>query len=157
MPPLTFLSNWVCLWLGNSIWLAALSQYVYITYLGFAALPFIIRSELLLAPLLPVFVGYVLSVSTALLRLVSLPRLRQPCLIPACFYSSSSCSGSTCRKRCWRHTLARAKEVAEARIRLGLIDGAEGSLAIQVLPHIGSLLRARFEWRLVEGLPAIAG
>lgn len=56
-------SNWVCLWLGNSIWLAALSQYIYITYLGFAALPFIIRSELLLAPLLPVFMGYVLSVS----------------------------------------------------------------------------------------------
>ncbi|KAL7414981.1 UNC-50 family-domain-containing protein [Mrakia frigida] len=53
--------NWVCLWLGNSLWLAALSQYVYITYLGFAALPFIIRSELLLTPLLPVFVGYVLS------------------------------------------------------------------------------------------------
>jgi hypothetical protein len=44
-----------------------LSQYIYITYLGFAALPFIIRSELLLAPLLPVFVGYVLSVSPGLL------------------------------------------------------------------------------------------
>ncbi|CED85289.1 Uncharacterized conserved protein [Phaffia rhodozyma] len=53
--------NWVCLWLGNSVWLAALSQYIYISYLGFAALPFLVRSELLLAPLLPVFVGYVLS------------------------------------------------------------------------------------------------
>ncbi|KAG8946774.1 hypothetical protein FRC04_011430 [Tulasnella sp. 424] len=35
--------------------------YTYITYLGFNALPFLVRSELLLFPLLPLFVGYLIS------------------------------------------------------------------------------------------------
>lgn len=55
-------SNWVCLWLGNSLYLLASAQYIYITYLGYAALPFLSRTELLLAPLLPLLVGYILSV-----------------------------------------------------------------------------------------------
>ncbi|WVQ83237.1 hypothetical protein IAT38_005376 [Cryptococcus sp. DSM 104549] len=53
--------NWVCLWVGNTLFLIAQVQYVYVTYLGYNALPFVARSELLLSPLLPVFGGYLLS------------------------------------------------------------------------------------------------
>ncbi|KAK4685977.1 hypothetical protein P7C73_g4158, partial [Tremellales sp. Uapishka_1] len=53
--------NWICLWVGNTIFLVAQVQYVYITYLGYAALPFVARSQVLLAPLLPIFGGYLLS------------------------------------------------------------------------------------------------
>lgn len=43
---------------GNStLFLIAGVQYVYVMYLGYAALPFVARSELLLAPLLPIFGG----------------------------------------------------------------------------------------------------
>lgn len=54
-------NNWVCLLLGNTLFLIAGFQYIYITYLGYAALPFVARSELFLAPLLPLFGGYLLS------------------------------------------------------------------------------------------------
>ncbi|WVW78421.1 hypothetical protein I302_100375 [Kwoniella bestiolae CBS 10118] len=53
--------NWICLWVGNTIFLIASVQYIYVTYLGYVALPFIARSELLLSPLLPLFGGYLLS------------------------------------------------------------------------------------------------
>ncbi|WVN89430.1 uncharacterized protein L203_104653 [Cryptococcus depauperatus CBS 7841] len=53
--------NWVCLWVGNTLFLVAQVQYVYVTYLGYAALPFVARSQLLLSPLLPIFGGYLLS------------------------------------------------------------------------------------------------
>jgi len=43
----------------STLFLIAAIQYIYITYLGYNALPFIARSEILLAPLLPIFVGYV--------------------------------------------------------------------------------------------------
>ncbi|GAA97099.1 uncharacterized protein L969DRAFT_96978 [Mixia osmundae IAM 14324] len=42
--------NWVCLWVGNTLYLAAFAQYIYVTYLGYNALPFLIRTELLLFP-----------------------------------------------------------------------------------------------------------
>ena len=64
-------SNWVCLWLGNSLYLLASAQYIYITYLGYAALPFLQRAELLLAPLLPILVGYILSVRMRLNKLAT--------------------------------------------------------------------------------------
>ncbi|WWC86883.1 uncharacterized protein L201_001762 [Kwoniella dendrophila CBS 6074] len=54
-------SNWICLWVGNTLFLIASVQYIYVTYLGYAALPFINRSEFLLSPLLPIFGGYLLS------------------------------------------------------------------------------------------------
>ncbi|KAG8723771.1 hypothetical protein FRC12_024440 [Ceratobasidium sp. 428] len=38
-----------------------LTQYIYITYLGLNALPFLIRTELLLFPLLPLFAAYAVS------------------------------------------------------------------------------------------------
>ncbi|KAI0318797.1 UNC-50-like protein [Amylostereum chailletii] len=59
--PIIMKTNWVCLWVGNTLYLAAFAQYIYGVYLGLNALPFLIRSELLLAPLLPLFVGYVVS------------------------------------------------------------------------------------------------
>jgi len=61
LAPVITRDNWVCLWVGNSLYLASLSQYTYITYLGFNALPFLARSELLLFPLLPLFIGYIIS------------------------------------------------------------------------------------------------
>jgi hypothetical protein len=39
----------------------AFSQYLYVTYLGYNALPFLIRSELLLFPVVVLFVGWVVS------------------------------------------------------------------------------------------------
>jgi UNC-50 family len=36
-------------------------QYVYGTYLGMSSLPFLIRTELLLFPLLPLFCSYIVS------------------------------------------------------------------------------------------------
>jgi len=59
--PIILKNNWVCLWVGNTLYLAAFAQYVYGVYLGLNALPFLIRSEVLLAPLLPLFMSYVLS------------------------------------------------------------------------------------------------
>ncbi|ETW75743.1 hypothetical protein HETIRDRAFT_436750 [Heterobasidion irregulare TC 32-1] len=59
--PVIMKNNWVCLWVGNTLYLAAFAQYIYGIYLGLNALPFLIRSELLLAPLLPLLVGYIVS------------------------------------------------------------------------------------------------
>ncbi|TFK70823.1 UNC-50-like protein [Pluteus cervinus] len=53
--------NWVCLWLGNTLYFLAFAQYTYGIYVGLNALPFLIRSELFLAPLLPIFVAYIVS------------------------------------------------------------------------------------------------
>jgi len=53
--------RWLCLWLGNTLYLAAFTQYTYITYLGLNALPFLIRSELLLFPLIPLLLTYIVS------------------------------------------------------------------------------------------------
>ncbi|KAF8880064.1 UNC-50-like protein [Infundibulicybe gibba] len=59
--PIILQDNWVCLWVGNTLYLAAFAQYIYGIYLGLNALPFLIRSELLLSPLLPLFTAYILS------------------------------------------------------------------------------------------------
>ncbi|KIP11852.1 hypothetical protein PHLGIDRAFT_62907 [Phlebiopsis gigantea 11061_1 CR5-6] len=59
--PIMLKSYWVCLFISNTLYLAAFAQYVYGIYLGLNALPFLIRSELLLAPLLPLFIGYIIS------------------------------------------------------------------------------------------------
>ncbi|KZS97176.1 UNC-50 protein [Sistotremastrum niveocremeum HHB9708] len=53
--------NWICMWLGNTLWLAAFAQYTYGVYLGLSALPFLIRTELLLFPLLPLVATYIVS------------------------------------------------------------------------------------------------
>ncbi|GFZ47725.1 hypothetical protein JCM24511_05472 [Saitozyma sp. JCM 24511] len=54
-------NNWVSLFFGNTLFLIAQVQWVYVMYLGIAALPFVARSEFLLAPLLPIVGGYLLS------------------------------------------------------------------------------------------------
>ncbi|KAG2120404.1 UNC-50 [Suillus discolor] len=59
--PVVLKDNWVCLLIGNTLYLAGFAQYVYGVYLGLSALPFLIRSEILLAPLLPLFASYVVS------------------------------------------------------------------------------------------------
>ncbi|PFH47717.1 hypothetical protein AMATHDRAFT_67054 [Amanita thiersii Skay4041] len=59
--PIVLKDNWVCLWVGNTLYLAAFAQYTYGIYLGLNALPFLVRSEFLLSPLLPLFTAYVLS------------------------------------------------------------------------------------------------
>ncbi|KAG5353426.1 hypothetical protein C0989_006944 [Termitomyces sp. Mn162] len=59
--PIILKDNWVCLWVGNTLYLAAFAQYTYGVYLGLNALPFLIRSELLLSPLLPLFTAYIIS------------------------------------------------------------------------------------------------
>jgi len=59
--PIITKDNWVCLWVGNTLYLAAFAQYTYGIYLGLNALPFLIRSELLLSPLLPLFTAYIVS------------------------------------------------------------------------------------------------
>jgi len=59
--PIVLKDNWVCLWVGNTLYLAGFAQYVYGVYLGLNALPFLIRTELLLFPLLPLFAAYVVS------------------------------------------------------------------------------------------------
>ncbi|EIW74352.1 UNC-50-like protein [Coniophora puteana RWD-64-598 SS2] len=59
--PVVLRDNWVCLWVGNTLYLVGFAQYVYGIYLGLNALPFLIRTEILLSPLLPLFASYVLS------------------------------------------------------------------------------------------------
>ncbi|KAK0449637.1 UNC-50 family-domain-containing protein [Desarmillaria tabescens] len=78
--PIVLKDNWVCLWVGNTLYLAAFAQYTYGIYLGLngslrilrccvcefltfgsTALPFLVRSELLLSPLLPLFTAYIIS------------------------------------------------------------------------------------------------
>ncbi|OSX63754.1 hypothetical protein POSPLADRAFT_1139493, partial [Postia placenta MAD-698-R-SB12] len=59
--PIILKSNWICLFVSNTLYLAAFAQYVYGVYLGLNALPFLVRTDLLLAPLLPLFTGYILS------------------------------------------------------------------------------------------------
>jgi len=39
------------------LFLIAGIQYWYVMYLGYNALPFVVRSELLISPILPIFVG----------------------------------------------------------------------------------------------------
>lgn len=77
LSPVVTRQNWVCLWVGNTLYLAALSHYTYVTCecaqcfaeqgmtqladLGYNALPFLIRSELLLFPIAVFTVLYVVS------------------------------------------------------------------------------------------------
>jgi hypothetical protein len=59
--PIITKDKWVCILVGNTLYLAGFTQYIYGVYLGLSALPFLIRSEILLAPLLPLFASYVVS------------------------------------------------------------------------------------------------
>ncbi|KIY48492.1 UNC-50 protein [Fistulina hepatica ATCC 64428] len=59
--PIVTRSNWVCLWVGNTLYLIAFLQYTYGVYLGLSALPFLVHTNILLTPILPLFGGYILS------------------------------------------------------------------------------------------------
>ncbi|KAF8837877.1 UNC-50 [Paxillus ammoniavirescens] len=59
--PIITKDKWVCLLVGNTLYLAGFAQYIYGVYLGLSALPFLIRAEILLAPLMPLFASYVVS------------------------------------------------------------------------------------------------
>ncbi|QRW23707.1 UNC-50 family protein [Rhizoctonia solani] len=59
--PVVSRDGWIWMWMGNSVWVVGLTMYVYVTYLGLNALPFLIRTELLLFPLLPLFAAYAVS------------------------------------------------------------------------------------------------
>ncbi|KAI9795545.1 MAG: hypothetical protein M1825_001273, partial [Sarcosagium campestre] len=48
--PLVSLDHWICLFLGNSLYLVAFTYYTIITFLGYNALPFLHHTELLLSP-----------------------------------------------------------------------------------------------------------
>lgn len=83
LAPVVTRSNWVCLWVGNTLYLAAFTQYAYVTCaysllchpaptrsltaprtradLGYNALPFLIRSELLLFPVAIFAAFYIVS------------------------------------------------------------------------------------------------
>ncbi|EIN09032.1 UNC-50-like protein [Punctularia strigosozonata HHB-11173 SS5] len=59
--PVILRDRWVCLWVGNTLYLIAFTQYIYGVYSGLKALPFLIRTEILLSPLLPLFASYIVS------------------------------------------------------------------------------------------------
>lgn len=47
--------------LGNTIWLMALSYYIYITFLGYNCVPFLKNTRVILAPLTLVFLFYLVT------------------------------------------------------------------------------------------------
>jgi len=59
--PVVRREEWVCLWVGNTLWLAGFAQYIYGIYLGLNALPHLTHTSLLLTPLLPLFTAYIIS------------------------------------------------------------------------------------------------
>ncbi|KAF8316614.1 UNC-50 [Clavulina sp. PMI_390] len=67
--PLVSLDRWICLWLGNTIYLVAmplssilpLDANCVALLSHILALPFLVRSRLLLFPLIPLLIGYVVS------------------------------------------------------------------------------------------------
>lgn len=88
LAPVVTRSNWVCLWVGNTLYLCAFVQYAYVTCasplslasprlalpptdptspprtpadLGYSALPFLVRTELLLFPIALFAAFYIVS------------------------------------------------------------------------------------------------
>lgn len=63
---ITYDSSWfVSRFLGNSLWLIALMYYIYITFLGYSALPFLQRTVVILYGCVPVIVLYCVSLAMA--------------------------------------------------------------------------------------------
>ncbi|PYI30804.1 UNC-50 [Aspergillus indologenus CBS 114.80] len=54
-------SNFLATFLGNTLYLSALTYYTYITFLGYNALPFLHNTELLLLPILAVAILWLVS------------------------------------------------------------------------------------------------
>ncbi|XP_023242907.1 protein unc-50 homolog A-like [Centruroides sculpturatus] len=49
---------------GNSLWLLALGYYIYITFLGYSALPILRNTQILLYPMIVTFLLYIISLIT---------------------------------------------------------------------------------------------
>ncbi|CAG8653269.1 2670_t:CDS:2 [Funneliformis mosseae] len=52
---------WICLFLGNTMYLIAIGYYCYITFLGYNALPFLLHTEMFLYPVALFLIVYVIS------------------------------------------------------------------------------------------------
>ncbi|XP_013395265.1 protein unc-50 homolog [Lingula anatina] len=48
---------------GNTLWLVAVGYYVYITFLGYSALPFLKKAQVLLSPMMGLVIFYILSIA----------------------------------------------------------------------------------------------
>ncbi|KAI9314496.1 UNC-50-like protein [Dichotomocladium elegans] len=59
--PLLLRSNWISLFVGNTMYFCASAWYIYGTFLGFNALPFLAHTELFLYPILLCAVFYIAS------------------------------------------------------------------------------------------------
>ena len=59
--PVLTRTNWISLFIGNTLYLIALTYYFYITFLGYSNMPFLEHSELLLLPIVIIFIMYIIS------------------------------------------------------------------------------------------------
>ncbi|TPX34006.1 hypothetical protein SmJEL517_g03245 [Synchytrium microbalum] len=59
--PIVKQQRWICLFLGNTIYLAAASYYIFITFLGYNALPFLKNTTIFLAPIGLLLIMYIIS------------------------------------------------------------------------------------------------
>ncbi|KAK7097622.1 protein unc-50 homolog [Littorina saxatilis] len=55
------LDYWMSCMFGNTLWLIAIGYYLYITFLGYSALPFLKNTRMMLFPMMGVMLIYVLS------------------------------------------------------------------------------------------------
>lgn len=56
--PILSRTNWISLFLGNTLYLIALTFYFYITFLGYSSMPFLEHTEIFLFPIIVVFILY---------------------------------------------------------------------------------------------------
>ncbi|KAI8800603.1 protein unc-50 [Cladochytrium replicatum] len=59
--PILTQDSWICLFFGNTLYLVAGCYYVYITFLGFSALPFLKNTTIFLYPIVVLGILYVIS------------------------------------------------------------------------------------------------
>lgn len=65
LPFLAFIdyqAHFLSLFLGNTLWLFAIGYYVYITFLGYSALPFLKKTRVILIPMTVAFIIYLVSI-----------------------------------------------------------------------------------------------
>ncbi|CAD5120451.1 DgyrCDS9021 [Dimorphilus gyrociliatus] len=63
LPFLAFMNhNFLSLLFGNTLWLFAIGYYVYISFLGYSALPFLKKTRVILIPMTVAFMFYLISV-----------------------------------------------------------------------------------------------
>jgi len=59
LSPIVIRDNLLSLFLGNSLYFLGFAQYIHITYLGYNALPFLVRTETFLFPMIPLLLAFV--------------------------------------------------------------------------------------------------